>query len=207
MILGISAGRAAVGRGALAELKGVAGALESDNVEVSPSVDMGVWTEPEAMGDELMVGKERSPSELLLLLMVSVLDESLLDESSLLELDGVAELITLSELADVLLLSGVELVRLSELELETEEELKEEEERRGSAGDDAGTSGMPVEMWMGNGRTVRRKAFVLTDAALADRIPPMLFIPPELELVEAAEELGSLPLKALVKCWRRSPRW
>jgi hypothetical protein len=42
MILGILAGRVAVGRGALAELKGVAGALESDKVKAGPSVEMGV---------------------------------------------------------------------------------------------------------------------------------------------------------------------
>jgi hypothetical protein len=146
------------------------------------------------LDDVLEVDKERSPVELLLMLMVSVPDESLLGESSLLGLGGVAGLATLSGLADVLLLPEAELVRLSEPELEVEEE-------RGSVDDNAKMEEVDsvdsVEMESGmekeDGGTVG-KVFVSADAVLGDSVPT------ELELVEAPEESGSLPLKALVKC-------
>jgi hypothetical protein len=69
------------------ELKEVVGVSGSDEMEVGLSVETGIGTKPrEKLGAMLksnigLVRKGGPPSELLLLLMVSVLDEVLLGES------------------------------------------------------------------------------------------------------------------------------
>jgi hypothetical protein len=91
---------------------------ESEAVTKSPPLLLLTLAELETGSEtvigngRLTVGKKKPPSELLLLVMASVLDESLL------ELARVAELTTPSEVADGLLLSEAGLPRLSELELE-----------------------------------------------------------------------------------------
>jgi hypothetical protein len=91
---------------------------ESEAVTKSPPLLLVMLAELEAGSETVVgngritVGKKKPSSELLLLVIASVLDESLLEPAR------VAELTTPSEVADGLL-SEAELPRLSELELET----------------------------------------------------------------------------------------